>query len=102
MDVRIHDLRHTFASEAVMGGESLPVVGRILGHIQAQITARYAIWPTILYGGHWTAWRPPSRKPWTARTGDPVRRCGRSDCLRPCSGLVSPTQQQTFDGDILV
>ena len=41
-DVRIHDLRHTFASEAVMGGESLPMVGGILGHTQAQTTARYA------------------------------------------------------------
>ena len=41
-DVRIHELRHTFASEAVMGGESLPMVGRILGHTQAQTTARYA------------------------------------------------------------
>ena len=41
-DVRIHDLRYTFASEAVMGGESLPMVGRILGHAQAQTTARYA------------------------------------------------------------
>ena len=34
-DVRIHDLRHTFASEAVMGGESLPMVGKILGVRQA-------------------------------------------------------------------
>ena len=41
-DVRTHDLRLTFASEAVMGGESLPMVGRILGHTQAQTTARYA------------------------------------------------------------
>ena len=41
-DVRIHDLRHTFASEAVMGGESLPMVGKILGHTQTQTTARYA------------------------------------------------------------
>ena len=40
--VRIHDLRHTFAWEAVMGGESLPMVGRILGHTQAQTMARYA------------------------------------------------------------
>ena len=40
-DVQLHDLRHTFASEAVMGGESLPMVGRILGHTQAQTTARY-------------------------------------------------------------
>ena len=41
-DVRIHDLRHTFASEAVMSGESLPMVGKILGHTQTQTTARYA------------------------------------------------------------
>ena len=41
-DVRIHDLRHTFASEAVMGGESLPMVGKILGHTQTQTTHRYA------------------------------------------------------------
>ena len=41
-DVRIHDLRHSFASEAVMGGESLLMVGRILGHTQAQTTARCA------------------------------------------------------------
>ncbi len=41
-DVRIHDLRHTFASEAVMGGESLPMAGKILGHTQTQTTARYA------------------------------------------------------------
>ena len=41
-DVRIHDLRHTFAPEAVMGEDSLPMVGRILGHIQAQTPARYA------------------------------------------------------------
>ena len=41
-DVRIHELRHTFASEAVMGGESLPMVGKILGHTQAQTTAHFA------------------------------------------------------------
>ena len=40
--MHIHDIRHSFASEAVMGGESLPMVGRILGHTQAQTTARYA------------------------------------------------------------
>lgn len=41
-DVRIHDLRHTFASIAVGGGASLPVIGRILGHSQPQTTQRYA------------------------------------------------------------
>ena len=41
-DVRIHDLRHTFASGAVMMGESLPMIGKLLGHTQTQTTARYA------------------------------------------------------------
>ena len=41
-DVRIYDLRYRFASEAVMGAKSLPMVGRILGYTQAQTTARYA------------------------------------------------------------
>lgn len=41
-DVRIHDLRHTFASFAVSGGESLPMIGKMLGHTQAQTTMRYA------------------------------------------------------------
>jgi len=40
--VRIHDLRHTFASHLVSSGESLPVVGRLLGHTQAATTMRYA------------------------------------------------------------
>lgn len=41
-DVRIHDLRHTFASGAVTMGESLPMIGKLLGHTQPQTTARYA------------------------------------------------------------
>ena len=41
-DVRIHDLRHSFASSAVGLGESLPVIGKLLGHTQVQTTARYA------------------------------------------------------------
>lgn len=40
--VRIHDLRHTFASNAVMQGLPLPVVARLLGHTQIQTTMRYA------------------------------------------------------------
>ena len=41
-DVRIHDLRHSFASMAVAGGLSLPVIGALLGHTQPATTARYA------------------------------------------------------------
>lgn len=41
-DVRIHDLRHSFASMAVAHGESLPMIGKLLGHSQVQTTARYA------------------------------------------------------------
>ncbi|MCK0172344.1 site-specific integrase [Aliiroseovarius sp. S1123] len=40
--VRLHDLRHTFASIAASGGASLPMIGKLLGHSQAQTTARYA------------------------------------------------------------
>lgn len=40
--VRPHDLRHTFASLLASQGESLPIIGALLGHTQAQTTARYA------------------------------------------------------------
>jgi len=41
-DVRIHDLRHTFASVGAGGGVGLPLIGGILGHRQASTTQRYA------------------------------------------------------------
>ncbi len=41
-NVRLHDLRHSFASVAVAGGLSLPLIGALLGHSQPQTTARYA------------------------------------------------------------
>lgn len=40
--VRLHDLRHTAASIAVNLGATLPIIGRVLGHRQAQTTSRYA------------------------------------------------------------
>ena len=40
-DVRIHDLRHSYASRALALGESLPVIAKLLGHAQIQTTARY-------------------------------------------------------------
>jgi integrase len=41
-NVRLHDLRHTFASHLVQGGFSLEMIGRLLGHTQAATTRRYA------------------------------------------------------------
>jgi integrase len=41
-DVRLHDLRHTYASVLVSAGASLPMIGALLGHTQPQTTARYA------------------------------------------------------------
>jgi integrase len=41
-DVRIHDLRHSFAAVGAGLGLSLPMIGKLLGHSQAQTTARYA------------------------------------------------------------
>lgn len=40
--VRIHDLRHSFASILVSAGASLPLIGQMLGHTQVQTTQRYA------------------------------------------------------------
>ena len=41
-DVRLHDLRHTHASHAVMNGVPVPVVSRLLGHSNVRTTLRYA------------------------------------------------------------
>ena len=41
-DLRIHDCRHSYASRALALGESLPMIGRLLGHTQVETTARYA------------------------------------------------------------
>ncbi len=41
-DVRIHALRHSFASAGLASGQGLPLIGKLLGHRNVQTTARYA------------------------------------------------------------
>lgn len=41
-DVRLHDLRHSFASVGARSGESLLIIGKVLGHATSAATARYA------------------------------------------------------------
>jgi len=41
-DLRVHDLRHTFASYSLSSGQPLGVVGQLLGHRSTQTTSRYA------------------------------------------------------------
>jgi len=41
-DVRLHDLRHSFASVGAAGGDSLYIIGKLLGHQQSATTQRYA------------------------------------------------------------
>ena len=41
-DVRLHDLRHSFASAGAAGGLSLPLIGALLGHKDTKTTQRYA------------------------------------------------------------
>jgi integrase len=40
-DVRLHDLRHTFASLSASSGASLPLIGAMLGHASPTTTHRY-------------------------------------------------------------
>ena len=41
-DVRVHDLRHSFASVMASKGASLPMIGALLGHSNPITTARYS------------------------------------------------------------
>ncbi len=41
-DLRLHDLRHSYASQSVIAGVPLPVVSKLMGHSQCAMTLRYA------------------------------------------------------------
>ncbi|MDF2235111.1 tyrosine-type recombinase/integrase [Albimonas sp. CAU 1670] len=42
VSLRVHDLRHSFASVLISNGETLETIGKLLGHSQHQTTLRYA------------------------------------------------------------
>jgi integrase len=41
-NLRLHDLRHSFASVGLARGDALPIIGAILGHVDVKTTSRYA------------------------------------------------------------
>ena len=41
-DLRVHDLRHSFASTAIMDNVPLATIGKLLGHVLPETTAKYA------------------------------------------------------------
>ena len=70
--VRVQALRHTYASKALALGESLTMIGKLLGHTQVQTTARYAhlardsiqtaaAWITGSIGGNLSSVRGPDK-----------------------------------------
>jgi integrase len=71
-DVRLHDIRHTYASIMVSAGVSLPMLGALLGHADPGATARYA----HLYDAHLTY--DPLREA-TERVGQVVTSRARDD-----------------------
>src|SRR5690606_38705794 len=87
-DVRIHDLRHTFASLLVSGGASLEMIGKLLGHSQMQTTQRYAhLMDSPLRAGvdaAASAFRP--RRSWCMM---PLRRGSRPDRRASPDGVIT-------------
>jgi len=70
-DVRLHDLRHSYASVGASAGFSLPLIGALLGHAKMQTTERYA------HLGN-----------------SPIRQAGEAIGARIAAALVGPTDQK--------
>lgn len=75
-EVRIHDLRHTFASGGLQVGEGLSMIGKLLGHTQVQTTARYA-----------------------HLASDPVKQAADKISERLAAALFAATQRRTGGGE---
>jgi integrase len=86
-DVRLHDLRHSFASDALMGGVPLAIVGEMLGHRQVSTTKRTPTSPAA------SCARRPSTRPGASSRRTRLGRRPRRRPSSPCetsSGPVSP------------
>ena len=89
-DVRIHDLRHSYASRALALGESLPVIAKLLGHSRIQTTARYAPPDARLgAGGGGQGRRLHRRGHPPAPDTPPVPRAGRTGCRQGRTRLAT-------------
>jgi integrase len=64
--VRLHDLRHTYASFGAGGGLGLPIIGKLLGQTQASTTQRYAHLDNDPLRRATNPSEAGSRRPWTA------------------------------------
>jgi integrase len=78
--VRLHDLRHSFASHAAARSETLPMIGKLLGHARLQSTSRYA----HLDDGHVLEAAERIGKLLAEAMGDTRRLCSNTKCDRRC------------------
>ena len=81
--LRLHDLRHSYASRALALGESLTMIGKLLNHVEIRTTARYA------------HLMQDAEKDAAARVGDMIARRVGTNTLR--SGVVEESRE-TSDG----
>jgi integrase len=79
-DVRLHDLRHSFASAGAAGGLSLPLIGALLGHKDPKTTQRYAHLADDPVKAPPTGFLRPSRPQW-------VVRLSATALHRPCDAI---------------
>ena len=65
-DLRVHDLRHSFASTAIMDSVPLATIGKLLGHVLPETTAKYAHLSEDVIGDfleeYWPRWSQPRRR----------------------------------------
>jgi integrase len=76
--VRLHDMRHTFASFGAGGGMGLPVIGKLLGHAEASTTQRYA-----------------------HLDNDPLRRASNTIAGRLASAMGEPVKSGLSGGEVI-